>query len=155
MRRRLCGSAQSRLRGRGRSFFAATDWERGAHLKETTMNLFRTAIAAAALASAALVANTASAFERWVYVVNEGYSSIYSVHITHVDDSGWGRDLLGSYLIRAGEEMLVEPDYHDGYCLFDVKITYETGRELILWDVNLCEALTIYTDGNYGDVEYI
>jgi hypothetical protein len=118
------------------------------------MNLFRTAIAAAALAGAAFSADFAAAEERWVDIVNEGSSSIYSVHITRNDDTGWGRDLLGRYLIPAGDEMRVEPDNHGDYCFFDVKITYATGEEMLMWDVDLCDIIVIYTDGYYADVDF-
>ena len=122
---------------------------------EMTMNLFRNTIAAVALTAGLVAANAASAFERWVDVVNSGNSAIYSVYITNVDDRSYGRDLLGDYVIPAGYEMRVEPDVNNGYCRFDVLITYETGQELTLWDVNLCEAITIYTDGRNFDVDYI
>lgn len=120
-----------------------------------TMNLFRTAIAAATLTASLVAANTASAYQRWVDIVNSGNSAIYSVFITHVDDRSYGRDLLGEYMIPAGYEMRVEPDVNNGYCRFDVLVTYETGQELMLWGVNLCEATRIYTDGRNYDVDYI
>ena len=75
------------------------------------MTLFRNTIAAVAVAAGLLAANTASAFERWVDVVNNGNYAIYSVHITNVDDRSYGRDLLGEYMIPAGYEMRVEPDH--------------------------------------------
>jgi hypothetical protein len=40
--------------------------------------------------------------------------------------------------------MRVEPDVNNGYCRFDVLVTYETGAELRLWGVNLCETTRIY-----------
>ena len=64
---------------------------------EMTMTLFRTTIAAVAVAAGLFAANTASAFERWVDIVNTGNSAIYSVHITNVDDRSYGRDLLGDH----------------------------------------------------------
>lgn len=122
---------------------------------EMTMTMFRNTIAAVAVAAGLFAANTASAFERWVDVVNNGSSAIYSVYITNVDDRSYGRDLLGEYMIPAGYEMRVEPDINNGYCRFDVLVTYETGQEVTLWGVNLCEATTIRTDGRNWDVDYI
>jgi hypothetical protein len=122
---------------------------------EMIMTLLRTTIAAVAVTAGVLSANVASAFERWIDVVNSGSSAIYSVYITNVDDRSYGRDLLGNYMIPAGYEMRVEPDVHNGYCRFDMLITYETGEEVTLWGVNLCEATTIYTDVYGWDVDYI
>ena len=113
------------------------------------MTFFRTTIAAAAVVTGMLSANAASAYERWIDVVNNGNSAIYSVFITNVSDSRYGRDLLGDYTIPAGYQSRVEPDINNGYCRFDVLITYETGEEVKLWGVNLCEATSISTDG-YG-----
>jgi hypothetical protein len=122
---------------------------------EMTMTMIRNTIAAVAVTAGLFAANTASAFQRWVDVVNNGGSAIYSVYITNVDDRSYGRDLLGNYMIPAGYEMRVEPDLSNGYCRFDVLVTYETGQEVTLWGVNLCEATTIYTDGYNWDVDYI
>lgn len=122
---------------------------------ETTMNLFRTAIAAVTVAAGLVAANAAAAYERWLDIVNVGDSAIYSVFATHVDDSDYGRDLLGDYVIPVGDAFRVEPDVNNGYCRFDLLITYETGEEVALWGVNLCEATTLYTDGYGWDVDYI
>lgn len=113
------------------------------------MTFFRTTIAAAAIVTGMFAANAASAYERWIDVVNNGNSAIYSVFISNVADSRYGRDLLGNYTIPAGYQSRVEPDLSNGYCRFDVLITYETGQEVKLWGVNLCEATRIETDG-YG-----
>ena len=122
---------------------------------EMTMTMFRSTIAAVAVTAGLFAANTASAFERWVDVVNNGGSAIYSVYITNVDDRSYGRDLLGNYMIPAGYQQRLEPDYNNGYCRFDVLITYETGHEVAMWGVNLCEMTTIYTDGYNWDADYI
>jgi len=122
---------------------------------EMTMNMFRTTIAAVTVVAGLVAANTASAFERWIDIVNSGNSAIYSVFITNVDDRTYGRDLLGNSVIPAGYQSRVEPDVNNGYCRFDVLITYETGEEVALWGLNLCEATTIYTDGRRFDVHYI
>ena len=122
---------------------------------EMTMTMFRSTIAAVAVTAGLFAANTASAFERWVDVVNNGSSAIYSVFITNVDDRSYGRDLLGNYMIPAGYQQRLEPDINNGYCRFDVLITYETGHEVAMWGVNLCEMTTIYTDGYNWDADYI
>ena len=110
------------------------------------MNAFRTLAVAAIAVAGVLSANAASAYQRWIDIVNEGSAAIYSVHITNVDDRSFGRDLLGTYMIPAGYEMRVEPDVNNGYCRFDVRITYETGHETTIWGANLCEATRIYAN---------
>jgi hypothetical protein len=108
--------------------------------------VFARMAAAAVVAAGLLSANAAQAYDRGVYVYNDGWDAIYSIHITHIDEDGWGRDLLGRYVIDAGDGFLVEPRNPQGYCRFDVRITYETGEEIYLWDVNLCGGRQIVTD---------
>ncbi|WP_193143422.1 hypothetical protein [Meridianimarinicoccus sp. MJW13] len=114
----------------------------------------RKTIAAAALLTAAL-ANPALALERWVRIHNSGNASIWSVQMTHVDDGGWGRDLLENYVIPVGSTATLEPDRHQGYCKFDVRIIYNGGREVELRGVNLCTARDITaSDNGYTNVSY-
>ena len=119
------------------------------------MTMFRNTIAAVAVAAGVFSANAASAFERWVDIVNNGSVAMRSVFITNVDDRSYGRDLLGEYVIPAGYEMRVEPDVNNGYCRFDVLITFESGPDLTLWGVNLCEATTITADDYNWHIDYI
>ncbi|MBO6717025.1 MAG: hypothetical protein JJ913_03605 [Rhizobiaceae bacterium] len=108
--------------------------------------------AAAVMAATLLTSTAASAYERWVYINNDGWSPIYSVQISHVDDPYWGPDLLGPYIIDVGDYFMVEPGNHQGYCLFDVKITFDTGEVTFLDAVNLCEETDIVADefGGYA-----
>ena len=119
------------------------------------MTLFRNTLAAAAILAGTFAANTASAYERWIDVVNSGNAAIYSVYISNVDDRSYGRDLLGNSMIPAGYQARVQPDVTNGYCRFDVLVTYETGEKITLWGVNLCEATTINTDGRNWNIDYI
>lgn len=105
--------------------------------------------------AAITTATPACALERWIDVVNVGRSAIQSVLISNVDTPNFGQDLLGSYQIAPGNEMRVEPDVHSGYCRYDVLVTYETGEEVRLWDVNLCEATSIVVEESNWDVQYI
>jgi hypothetical protein len=97
----------------------------------------------------------ADPYQRWVDVVNEGRYAIWSVRISHVDDGRWGPDLLGGYVIEPGQVMRVEPVRNQGYCRFDVQVTYETGQVVTLWGVNLCEAIALFaSDAGYTQVRY-
>jgi hypothetical protein len=109
-------------------------------------------------AAAALVAMTsaggASALERWVNVWNTGSSAIWSVRISNIHDGSFGPDLLGGSVIPPGYTTTVEP-YANGYCRFDVEITYETGQVIDLWNLNLCELTDIYaSDYGYTQIAY-
>lgn len=114
------------------------------HLLNTTA--FARMAAAAVLAASVLSASAAQAYDRSVYIYNDGWNRIYSVHISHIHSPVWQNDLLGSYMIRAGSGTYVSPRNHQGYCRFDVRITYDTGKIVRLWDVDLCEVTEIVAD---------
>lgn len=115
-----------------------------------------TRIAAALVVTAGvLAANVAQAYERWIYIVNDGSEAIHYVYITHIHDERWGYDLLGHDVILAGDYLMVEPQRPQGYCRFDVKIVYASGRSVTRRDVNLCEAYRIDTNERSAQVYYV
>ena len=113
-------------------------------------SMIRKTFAAVLIVGATLSANAASAYERWLDVVNEGYGTIWTVQISHIDDENWRNDLLGRNVIPAGYEMRVDPQVDQGYCRFDIRIVYEDGHEVIVWDENLCELTTLYVNEGNG-----
>ncbi|MGL4291763.1 MAG: hypothetical protein ACRCVA_35755 [Phreatobacter sp.] len=117
------------------------------------MSFSKTAtFAAAALALAGSLSGAAQArdgYQRWFDVVNTSRTTpIYSVFATNRDDRSFGRDLLGDSMVAPGASMRVAPDIHRGYCIFDVRVRYENGRELTRWGVNLCEATALIVSPN-------
>jgi hypothetical protein len=106
-------------------------------------------IAIMMVAAGVALASPAAALERWVYVVNDGVSTVRSVQISHIDDPDWRGDLLSPHTLAPGEMVLVEPAIHNGYCRFDVRVTFVGGSEVTLWDLNLCELSHIFVD-EYG-----
>ncbi|MQW61604.1 hypothetical protein GHK33_02500 [Sinorhizobium meliloti] len=107
------------------------------------MRTYRILAAAATIASL-FVCNSASAYERWINVINNGDVTVREVHISHVDDPRFGPDLLGEYLLQPGHQIEVEPLNPQGYCLFDVEIVYVNGTSDIFLAVNLCEETELW-----------
>lgn len=117
----------------------------------------KTTIASFTLAAGLLAAGSASAdqLERWIDISNNNYTNIVRVQISNIHTDVWGTNLLRGDVIPSGEYLTVEPRFTNGYCRFDILITFDDGDELPIWDVNLCEATDIITDGYYYDVYYI
>lgn len=113
-------------------------------------------LASAAVAlTATAAATTADALDRWVVIGNTSNVTLTEVYITHVDDSYWGRDLLGWDVLPGGWEADFHPDYTQGYCLFDIQVAFADGNVWDLYDVNLCEVDVIDIDNwGYYDVYY-
>jgi hypothetical protein len=110
------------------------------------MNLFRTTTAAFVVAASLATAGSASAFERWIDIHNVGDSNIVAVRISDVGRDDWGYNLLRGVIPVNGVREL-EPARSRGYCRFDVQVTYADGNSWDIYDVNLCEATDIVTDG--------
>lgn len=102
----------------------------------------RTLIAAVTFALSA----PAFAYERWVDIQNCSSADIVAVHITHVDEDSYRRNLLGRGVIESGYQRRVEPEVQQGYCRFDVKVEFADGSEEEMLDVNLCYVSTITVD---------
>ena len=127
------------------------------------MTAFRTLAVAAALVAGALTSSTAFAgqrhqddYERWVDIVNDSDLAIFHVNISNVEVTTWGRDLLASdEVIMGGDTQRLEPRRPNGYCRFDVRVTYEDDTEVQVRNVNLCKATAIVVgDDGYSDVEF-
>lgn len=105
-------------------------------------------VAALALTATAIVTTPAAAdnLYRWIDVENLGSSDIVSIRISNIDDSDWSRNLIRGNYIEAGGTMTVEPRRADGYCRFDMLISYSDGEEVKVWDINLCEETDIAID---------
>jgi hypothetical protein len=103
--------------------------------------------AAAVIAGSLMMTSAASAYERWVNIVNYGDSEIVHVRIRHIDTRHWGPDLLGNYVIEVGDDFTVDPVRPNGYCRFDIKLEYADGNTQVIRDQNLCVAEEIVADG--------
>lgn len=103
-------------------------------------------VASSAIAVSAALAPGASAFDdlcRGVAIQNDDSRTILSVQMTHIDKPDWGRDLLGTGMIEAGGWTVITPDNDQGYCRFDLRITYVDGAQRVIQDFNACEALRV------------
>jgi hypothetical protein len=92
-------------------------------------------ISAVAAAVLGLTTFQASAYQRWFDLVNDTGSTIVSVRATNIDDPSFhGRDLLGDYIVRPGQHMRIEPVRTQGYCRFDLELTFDNGARQSIWD---------------------
>jgi hypothetical protein len=113
---------------------------------ETTMNFFHTATAAFVVAASLATAGSANAFERWVNVYNTSDLMVTAIQISNIRTDVWGPNILYG-VIPAGDVSTVDPVNTEGYCRFDIRLSYEDGSTASIYDVNLCEALDLVTDG--------
>jgi len=116
--------------------------------RETNMTKFALSVmTAAVLGLGSLQATAADGFNRRFDIVNESDATIVAVRASNIDNPNFGRDLLGNYVVRPGYKMNLLPVRDQGYCRFDVQITFGNGDVQRIWDVNLCEATEVVTYG--------
>lgn len=118
-----------------------------------TKNLRSIAVAAACIASAAVVilmsiGSAEARYQRWFDLQNRSGQTITTVHATHVGRNDWGGDLLGADVLPAGRQVRLDPPRHQGFCRFDVRVGLADGRSLIGYGLDLCTATTITCSSN-------
>jgi hypothetical protein len=93
-------------------------------------------------------------------VVNNSNRTIVDVRASNIDIDQYGPDLLGDYVVRTNQYMVVEPRNPGNYCRFDIRIEFNNGDVQEIRDVNLCRTRELATWGwnhnrFYHEVRYI
>lgn len=88
-------------------------------------------------------------------LANRSNHAIVQVQASNIGDSTFDPiDLLGDETIRPNDSVVIAPFDAQGWCRFDIRITFGNGDQQDVHDVNVCEAtkLTTYGEGNNGYV---
>lgn len=86
-------------------------------------------------------------------LANRTDHTITRVLASNIGDSTFDPiDLLGDETIPPNSSLLIAPFDAQGWCRFDLRVTFRNGDQQDVYDVNVCEAtrLTMYGDGNDG-----
>lgn len=112
-------------------------------MKNALSKLLATLITGVMIASA----GNAVACDRSVTITNDGRGEIFTVRIAPSGTGSFSEDLLGDDVIFGGEDYWLDPEFNTRASYFDIEITYANGREVMLWEANLCEVGDIIVDG--------
>ena len=82
--------------------------------------------------------------DRRFVIHNVGDSTIDSVRASNIRERVWGPNLIGPSTLAAGYDRILEPAFDEGYCRFDVLVTFTSGAEQVLPDINLCVIAHLY-----------
>jgi S1-C subfamily serine protease len=94
-------------------------------------------ITAAAIALTGLATSASAQSDTAFTLVNRSSETITSAYVSPEKQKKWGRDILGSGVLRAGQQIKVEPPRNQG-CIFDVRVNYGAERYEERYRQNLC-----------------
>jgi hypothetical protein len=95
---------------------------------------------------------SADDLSREFLLVNHSNHTITEVLASNIGDQSFGPvDLLGSETIGPHESLRIAPFNDEGWCRFDIRMTFSNGLQQDVYDVNLCEATRVTTYGDRND----
>lgn len=77
--------------------------------------------------------------DRRVAVANVGNVNLESVFATSCSSRNWGRDMLGTKMIGAGQRLTFNFDDGSGSCCFDLRANFQNGVQRTNMGVNVCD----------------
>jgi hypothetical protein len=87
----------------------------------------------------ALVAASASAYDRSVLIINNTSKPIIEFYGSNTGTQQWQEDILGVDVLPVGEEVNINFNDNTGYCIFDFKMVFDDGSEGIESRFNVCD----------------
>lgn len=98
-------------------------------------------ILVAAIAGAVVLASSlsASALDRRVNIVNATGVDMHEFYASNVGTNNWEEDILGRYILPAGNSVNINIDDGTGYCMYDFRAVFADGDVVIQNRVNVCE----------------
>jgi hypothetical protein len=81
-------------------------------------------------------------------VVNSTQTAVLTLHVSSVNDSNWGPDILGSSIIAPGASAQVSFPRAEAQCNWDIKAVFTDQETSELRNINLCEVGTVNLTGN-------
>jgi hypothetical protein len=102
--------------------------------------MIATAVAAASMMVTATLAW--AGIQDFTIVNNTGYT-VLTLNVSPSDESNWGPDILGVDVLPSGERAEVSFDRDEDRCLWDIRVTYETGDTGDWRGINLCEVSVV------------
>jgi len=97
----------------------------------------------------AAVSGSALASDADFKLVNRTGYQIDSVFVSPHASKSWGKDIIGSDVLAAGNSVEISFPHGGSACNFDIKVAYKDGDTAEWGNVDLCqyETISLYWDG--------
>ena len=97
---------------------------------------------AATLATALIGVAPANAADRHVRLINETSHTLVHFYASNTDVDSWQEDILGSAVLKPGQEVNINIDDGTGHCTYDFKSVFDNGAKVTKNNVNVCQVAT-------------
>jgi hypothetical protein len=105
------------------------------------MHLSRLAVLA--LAASAALAGPSLAEDRRITVQNDTGFAIVKFYGSKDGAADWQENILGQSVLESGSSVKIDFDDGTGTCVFDFRVVFDDGDELVKTAVNVCEVSTL------------
>lgn len=76
-------------------------------------------------------------------IVNHTGQAVMTLNVSPADSNEWGPDILGTDVLGDDEQSAITFDRDEEQCVWDIRVTYQSGGAGEWRGINLCETLEI------------
>jgi hypothetical protein len=100
-------------------------------------------LAVFALTAVAALSGPSQAEDRRITVQNDTGFSIVKFYGSKDGSADWQENILGQSVLASGSAVKIDFDDGTGTCVFDFRVVFDDGDELVKKAVNVCEVSTL------------
>jgi hypothetical protein len=84
-------------------------------------------------------AGPSEALDRRVRVVNDSSRTMTKFQASNKASKSWEEDILGDDVLKPGQSVVVNINDGTGYCVFDLRATFQGGATVVRRNINICK----------------
>jgi hypothetical protein len=102
--------------------------------------MLKSAMLVAAVATFSVLSTGLSeALDRRVRVVNDSSRTMTKFQASNKASKSWEEDILGNDVLKPGQSVVVNINDGTGYCVFDLRATFQGGATVVRRNINICK----------------
>ncbi len=96
-------------------------------------------LVAAAATFSIMSTRPGEALDRRVRVINNSSSTMTKFQASNKASKSWEEDILGNDVLKSGQSVVVNINDGTGYCVFDLRATFQGGATVVRRNINICK----------------
>jgi hypothetical protein len=102
--------------------------------------MLKSAMLVAAVATFSVLSmGPSEALDRRVRVVNDSSRTMTKFQASNKASKSWEEDILGNDVLKPGQSVVVNINDGTGYCVFDLRATFQGGATVVRRNINICK----------------